>query len=96
MGRKSMNSVQGECSINVFFDRWQCRIETQIGVYRWLSQHISIVSQEPTLFGRSIKRNIMYGLEGTDMEPSDEEIERIAKLANAHDFIVVRVVIRCY
>jgi ATP-binding cassette subfamily B (MDR/TAP) protein 9 len=54
---------------------------------RWLSQHISIVSQEPILFGRSIKRNIMFGLEGTDLEPSDEEIERVAKLANAHDFI---------
>jgi len=54
---------------------------------RWLSQHISIVSQEPVLFGRSIKRNIMFGLEGTDLEPSDEEIERVAKLANAHDFI---------
>ncbi len=54
---------------------------------RWLSQHISIVSQEPILFGRSIKRNIMYGLEGTDLEPSDEEIERVAKLANAHSFI---------
>jgi ABC-type transport system involved in cytochrome bd biosynthesis fused ATPase/permease subunit len=57
---------------------------------RWLSQHISIVSQEPTLFGRSIKRNIIYGLEGTDMEPSQEEIERVARLANAHDFIEVR------
>lgn len=54
---------------------------------RWLSQHISIVSQEPILFGRSIKRNIMYGLEGTDLEPTDEEIERVAKLANADSFI---------
>jgi ATP-binding cassette subfamily B (MDR/TAP) protein 9 len=54
---------------------------------RWLSQHISVVSQEPTLFGRSIKRNIMYGLEGTDLEPTDEEIERVAKLANADSFI---------
>lgn len=54
---------------------------------RWLSRHISIVSQEPTLFGRSIKRNIMYGLEGTELEPTDEEIERVAKLANAHSFI---------
>ena len=40
----------------------------------WLSRNVSIVSQEPTLFGRSIKRNIMYGLEGTDMEPSQEDI----------------------
>ena len=29
----------------------------------------------------------MYGLEGTDREPSDEEIENAAKLANASDFI---------
>ena len=54
---------------------------------RWLSKHVSVVSQEPTLFGRSIKRNIMYGLEGTDLEPTDEEIERAAKLANADSFI---------
>ena len=54
---------------------------------KWMSQHIAIVAQEPTLFGRSIKRNIMYGLEGTDMEPTQEEIERVAMLANAHDFI---------
>ena len=54
---------------------------------RWLSRHISIVSQEPTLFARSIKRNIMYGLEGTDLEPTDEEIIRVAKLANADQFI---------
>lgn len=54
---------------------------------QWLSQHISIVQQEPTLFGRSIKRNIMYGLEGTDREPSQEEIERASILANCDDFI---------
>jgi ATP-binding cassette subfamily B (MDR/TAP) protein 9 len=54
---------------------------------RWLSRHISIVSQEPVLFGRSIKRNIMYGLEGTEWEPSQEEIERVARLANADVFI---------
>lgn len=54
---------------------------------RWLSQHISIVQQEPTLFARSIKRNIMYGLEGTDREPSQHEIERVARLSNCDDFI---------
>jgi ABC-type multidrug transport system fused ATPase/permease subunit len=26
----------------------------------WLSKNVSIVSQTPTLFGRSIRRNIMY------------------------------------
>lgn len=54
---------------------------------QWLSQQVSIVQQEPTLFGRSIRRNIMYGLEGTDREPSQEEIERVAQLANCDDFI---------
>jgi len=53
----------------------------------WLSRHVSIVSQEPTLFGRSIKKNIMYGLEGTDMEPTMEEIQEAARLANADSFI---------
>jgi len=56
----------------------------------WLSQHVSIVSQEPTLFGRSVKRNIMYGLEGTDREPTDDEIKEAARLANASSFIEVR------
>lgn len=55
--------------------------------HRWLSRHVSQVQQEPTLFARSIKRNIIYGLEGTDCEPSQEEIERVAKLASCHDFI---------
>jgi ATP-binding cassette subfamily B (MDR/TAP) protein 9 len=53
----------------------------------WLSRHVSVVSQQPTLFGRSIRRNIMYGLEGTDEEPTQDEIEVAAKLANAHSFI---------
>ena len=53
----------------------------------WLSRHVSIVSQEPTLFARSIKKNIMYGLEGTDSEPSQEQIEEAARLANADSFI---------
>jgi len=53
----------------------------------WMSRNISSVSQEPTLFARSIKKNIMYGLEGTDAEPTDEEIIEAAKLANADDFI---------
>ena len=53
----------------------------------WLYRNVSIVSQEPTLFARSIKKNIMYGLEGTDAEPTDEEIVEAAKLANADSFI---------
>jgi len=54
---------------------------------KWLSRHVSVVSQEPTLFGKSIKRNIIYGLEGTEFEPSDEDVHRAAELANASAFI---------
>ena len=53
----------------------------------WLSKNVAVVSQEPTLFARSIKRNIIYGLEGTNEEPTMREIKAAAKLANAHDFI---------
>jgi ATP-binding cassette subfamily B (MDR/TAP) protein 9 len=54
---------------------------------QWLSRNISVVSQEPTLFARSIRRNIMYGLEGTEFEPTDAEIREAARLANAASFI---------
>jgi len=53
----------------------------------WLSAQICVVSQEPTLFARSILRNIKYGLEGTDKEPSLEDVKTAARLANASDFI---------
>ncbi|KAH6653974.1 ABC transporter [Truncatella angustata] len=59
---------------------------------RWLRQHISLVSQEPTLFGTTIFGNIKYGLIGTRFENESEEKQRelvveAAKKANAHDFI---------
>ena len=57
--------------------------KTYLFMVEQLSRNVSIVSQEPTLFARSIKRNIMYGLEGTDSEPTDEQIEEAARLANA-------------
>jgi len=53
----------------------------------WMTKYISVVSQEPTLFARSIRRNIMYGLESTDLEPSLEEIKNAARLSNASTFI---------
>nr|GEZ42111.1 ABC transporter B family member 25 [Tanacetum cinerariifolium] len=45
---------------------------------------ISIVSQEPILFNCSIEENIAYGLNG---KASNEEVEKAAKMANAHEFI---------
>jgi ATP-binding cassette subfamily B (MDR/TAP) protein 1 len=59
---------------------------------RWLRQHISLVSQEPTLFGTSIYENIRHGLIGTKYENTDAEQQKelvvhAAKMANAHDFV---------
>ena len=59
---------------------------------RWLRQQISLVSQEPTLFGTTIRGNIAHGLIGTKYENANEKesqelIEKAAKMANAHDFI---------
>ena len=49
------------------------------------------MQQEPTLFARSIKRNILYGLEGTDREPTDDDVKEAARLANASSFIEVSI-----
>jgi ATP-binding cassette subfamily B (MDR/TAP) protein 1 len=59
---------------------------------RWLRQQISLVSQEPTLFGTTIYNNIRQGLIGTKFETENEEKQRdliiaAAKMSNAHDFI---------
>lgn len=59
---------------------------------RWLRQQISLVSQEPTLFGTTIFGNIQHGLIGTkyenaDIEQQKELIMAAAKMANAHDFV---------
>ncbi|KAJ5095086.1 hypothetical protein N7532_007377 [Penicillium argentinense] len=60
---------------------------------RWLRQQISLVSQEPVLFGTTIYENIRHGLIGTRFESESTEkirqlIEDAAKMANAHDFIM--------
>ena len=59
---------------------------------RWLRQQISLVSQEPVLFGTSIFKNISHGLIGTRFENESEEkikelVENAAKMANAHEFV---------
>ncbi|KAM0849655.1 hypothetical protein ACQ4PT_053592 [Festuca glaucescens] len=52
--------------------------------HQYLHQKVSIVSQEPVLFNCSIEENIAYGLEG---KASSADVENVAKMANAHDFI---------
>ncbi|GMS95864.1 hypothetical protein PENTCL1PPCAC_18039, partial [Pristionchus entomophagus] len=51
---------------------------------KWLrGKTIGLISQEPVLFATSIAENIRYGAPGA----SDEEVQRAAELANAHNFI---------
>lgn len=50
---------------------------------RWLRKQIGLVSQEPVLFGTSIKENIAYGKD----DATDEEVYQAAALANAASFI---------
>eukprot|EP00443_Scrippsiella_acuminata_P090149 CAMPEP_0115540196 /NCGR_PEP_ID=MMETSP0271-20121206/89801_1 /TAXON_ID=71861 /ORGANISM="Scrippsiella trochoidea, Strain CCMP3099" /LENGTH=1278 /DNA_ID=CAMNT_0002973179 /DNA_START=100 /DNA_END=3933 /DNA_ORIENTATION=- len=50
----------------------------------WLRSRMALVEQEPVLFGGSIADNIAFGLDGS---AQPEDIEKAAKLANAHDFI---------
>lgn len=77
------------------------------GVGLWSYPHhlfhrvVSIVGQEPVLYARTIRENIVFGLEnvagvpssptgttGTTGMVSDEEIEAVARKANAHGFIM--------
>lgn len=48
-----------------------------------IRQMMGIVSQEAILFNDTIYNNIVFGLEGV----TKEDVERAAKIANAHDFI---------
>lgn len=48
-----------------------------------LRQAIAVVPQEPALFHRTIRENIVYG----KPDATDEEVIAVAKKAHAHDFI---------
>ena len=48
-----------------------------------LRENVSIVPQEPMLFHRTIRENIMYG----KLEATEAEMIEVAKKAQAHDFI---------
>ena len=50
---------------------------------KWLRNNISVVSQEPVLFAKTIAENIRYGRDGI----TQEDIEKAATEANAYDFI---------
>lgn len=50
----------------------------------WLRNQFGLVSQEPTLFHTTIAENIRFGVPNA----TQADIERAAKAANAHDFIM--------
>lgn len=50
----------------------------------WLRDQIGLVGQEPVLFNDTIRANIAYGKHG---EVTEEELLKVAKAANAHEFI---------
>lgn len=61
--------------------------------YIWLHRNVALVSQEPVLFGCSIRDNIQYASvflddNGEPRKLTDADIERAARQANAHNFIM--------
>ena len=58
---------------------------------QWLRRNIGIVSQEPVLFGCSVRDNIRLGRP----DVTEEEIIQAAKNANAHDFVSGLPKVRC-
>ncbi|KRZ10540.1 ATP-binding cassette sub-family B member 9 [Trichinella pseudospiralis] len=55
--------------------------------HKFFHKKVSLVSQEPVLFARSIRENISYGLEADEV--STAEIIRSAEQANASHFITL-------
>lgn len=49
-----------------------------------LREQVAIVPQEPMLFHRTIKENILYG----NPKATNKQVEEVAKKAQAHDFIM--------
>lgn len=68
--------------------------DIQLLELRWLRQQMSLVSQEPTIFSTTILENVKMGLPRSVYEGSSNEtlvrelVEKAARIANAHDFIV--------
>lgn len=58
-------------------------LESILFLVHFFSLQISLVSQEPVLFARSIADNISYGLDSVPYE----SIVQAAQKANAHTFV---------
>ena len=49
----------------------------------WLRSKLAVVQQHPHLFGGTIAENVRYGR----LEATDEEVERAARIAGAHELV---------
>ncbi|RNA06435.1 ATP-binding cassette sub-family B member 9 isoform X1 [Brachionus plicatilis] len=54
--------------------------------HKYIHRAIALVGQEPVLYAKRIRENIAYGLDEEEWE--FEQIQRAARMANAHNFIV--------
>lgn len=95
-------SGSGKSTIVGLLERFYLPMEGQIFLdgkdittlnLRWLRQHMAIVSQEPVLFSMTIFESICHGLVNTEYanlpdEQKMEMIQKAARIANAHDFIM--------
>ena len=63
------------------------RIDTTTLNVNNLRENVSLVSQEPSLYDMTIKENILFGCK-PNQNPTQEDIERVCKEANIHDFII--------
>ena len=70
-----MTGVQ-TCALPIFDYRERSQL--------WLHSNLGYVLQTPHLFSGTIRENIRYGR----LEASDDEVERVAKLVDAHPFIM--------
>ena len=55
--------------------------------HAWLHTKVAMVGQEPVLFARSIEKNVIYGLEGTALEPDAAKVDACLLAANAKPFV---------
>ena len=91
-------SGQGKSSCLALLQRWYMQSAGELLIdgipvrkYENYHQSVTCVNQEPLLFARSIKENILFGLLNPGDPISAELEERViacAKLANAHEFVI--------
>ena len=89
VGQSGAGKTTLACLLLRLFDPQKGRIEIDgrdLRQYRLadLRRRFAMVTQETVLFNDTVARNIAY----PDKEPDMERVERAARLANAHDFIL--------